>query len=86
MSAHAKPLEEVPHAELDGDGRGVWHNDDELRKVTRPMTATEIEDYYTYDRSLARMREASLTRLRALHGDAWMLDPKPELRFQGVCR
>jgi hypothetical protein len=66
---------QVPDADMDGDGRGVWHNDTEMRRLLRPMTELELEDMHSYDRSLYRMRHMSLARLRALHGNGWMLFP-----------
>jgi hypothetical protein len=57
MTTRPAALDAVPHAEQDGDGRGDWHNDTEMRRLVRPMTAEEYADHIGYDRSAFRTRE-----------------------------
>jgi hypothetical protein len=79
----AVTLDRIPelHPDADvGDGKGVWHENAEARSLRRAMTADELEDHRTYDRSLYRARQRSQDDLRRIYGDVWMLVPKRENR------
>jgi hypothetical protein len=57
MSA-PKSLDSPPHVEHDpnADGTGEWHENNEIRRLLRPMTDEEVWDFRNYDRALYRAR------------------------------
>jgi hypothetical protein len=77
-------LEQIPEVLSlnDEDGRGVWHENNEVRSLRREMTPDELSDHLGYDRSLYRARQESQDALRRIYGDVWMLVPKRENRHR----